>query len=59
MRGLKIQRILAGMTQQQLADATGISLRRIQSYEQGDRSPRADALQQLADYFGCAAEQLK
>ncbi len=42
----------AGLTQQALADATGFSLRAVQTWEGGTRVPRMDALAALADALG-------
>ena len=49
----------AKITQQQLADISGVSLRMIQAYEQGDqdiRKAEAQTVFALAKAVGCDAE---
>ncbi len=45
---LKGARAFRNMTQQALSDATGISVRLIQKYESGVRSPKVENLEKLA-----------
>lgn len=40
-----------GLTQQQLADLTGLTRGRLNNYEQGTREPDLMTLQSLADFF--------
>lgn len=40
-----------GLTQQQLADLTGLTRGRLNNYEQGTREPDLVTLQSLADFF--------
>ncbi len=58
MKGLKIQRIKKDITQEQLAQSTGISVRCIRSYEQGKRRPKPETLELLAKYFDCSVQDL-
>ena len=58
MVGLKVQRIMKGITQERLAKDTNLTLRQIRSYEQGTRSPKIETLNLLAKYFGCTIDDL-
>ncbi len=49
---LKTLRKAKGITQEQLADAVGISRGAIGGYEIGRRNPRLPDLQKIAEYFG-------
>ncbi len=56
---LKSKRTEAGMTQVQLAEATGLTPRSIQNYEMGTRRPRNDEIvEKLAAALGCSFEDL-
>ncbi len=56
---LKLKRQEAGMTQEQLAKATGMTARTIQNYELGARRPRNDAIiDKLAEALGCTYNEL-
>ena len=58
---LKRQRILRGLTQRELSSQSGIALRVIRSYEQGQRSlenAAAQNLQRLSKVLGCRTEDL-
>lgn len=48
----------SGLTQQKLADMTGVSLRNYQSYEQGIRRPKYEGLVSLADALGVTTDWL-
>lgn len=51
----------AGMTRNALAEASGISVRTLQSYEQGQRplsSARGDILLRISSALGCTVEEL-
>jgi transcriptional regulator with XRE-family HTH domain len=48
----------AGVTQKQLADATGISPSALSSYVQGVRYPRPEYVTALANYFGIEPGEL-
>lgn len=52
------QRMKLGLTQQQLAFDTGLSIGGIQSIEIGRAKPNIDTLVKLADRFGCTADYL-
>lgn len=61
MTNLKEKRQAAGMSQRQLATASGVGVRIIQSYEQSIRSiNRAEAytVYLLAKALGCSMEEL-
>lgn len=47
-----------GITQQQLADATGISVRTIISIEKGHRLPTLLSAMRIANYFSLTVDQL-
>ena len=47
-----------GITQQQLADATGISVRTIISIEKGHQLPSLLAAMRIANYFSLSVDQL-
>ena len=47
-----------GITQQQLADATGISVRTIISIEKGHRLPTLLSAMRIAHYFDLTVDQL-
>lgn len=49
---LKTLRKAKGLTQEQLAEAVGISRGTIGGYEIGRRNPRLPDLQKLAEFFG-------
>ncbi|MDO4620358.1 MAG: helix-turn-helix transcriptional regulator [Lachnospiraceae bacterium] len=56
---LKLKRQEAGMTQEQLAKATGMTTRTIQNYEMGARRPKNDdIIEKLASAIGCTYEEL-
>lgn len=58
---LKQQRKMAGLTQQELADMTGIPLRVVRSYEQGQRSlsnANAATVLRLSQVLACRAEDI-
>ena len=58
MKGLKIQRIKKGITQEQLSNKLNLSVRQIRSYEQGTRQPKLDTLKRLSEFFGCSVDDL-
>lgn len=47
-----------GLTQQQLADATGISVRTIISIEKGHQLPSLLSAMRIANYFSLSVDQL-
>lgn len=56
---LKLKRQEVGITQEQLAKATGMTTRSIQNYEMGARRPRTDAIiEKLAAALGCTYDEL-
>lgn len=46
------------LIQKDLADAAEISIRTYQRYESGERSPDAETIIKLADFFGVSADYL-
>lgn len=46
------------LTQKAVADATGVSLRGYQQYEQGKFEPNIEKLIRLADTFGISVDEL-
>jgi transcriptional regulator with XRE-family HTH domain len=55
---LKTLREAASLTQEALAERTGLSLRTLQGWEQGRRVPRVKALPPLAKALGVPLERL-
>lgn len=58
---LKMQRKRLGLTQKELAQFSGASLRSIQSYEQGTRSLRGASVEQiqaLCRVLGCSEQEI-
>jgi len=55
---LKKYRNKAGLTQQQLADKTGIDRATIVRYENGSRTPPLENLKILAKYFNISIDKL-
>ena len=60
MTGQKIKRLrlAAGYTQQAVADAVGVAVRTIISWEQGARVPGGDKIAKLAKALGVSADDL-
>ena len=58
--GERIKRIrtFRKMTQSQLGEAVGLSDVRIRQYELGNRTPKSDMIQQMADALDCATVPL-
>ena len=55
---LKELRNEKGLTQDQLAEATGLSQSALANWENGKRSPAAYAIMTLAKYFGVTTDYL-
>ena len=55
---LKLLRSEKNMSQQELADALGISKSAINMYERGERQPKFEILEQIADYFNVDMDYL-
>jgi len=55
---IKLERKTAGLTQEQLAGKTGISLMSIRRYESGQRNPNIDTIRQIAAALGVSVESL-
>lgn len=55
---LKAARIAAGMTQQQLAEAAGLTQKDISRYESGKHEPGALTLKKLAQALECSMDYL-
>ena len=47
-----------GLTQQEVADGAGLSLRGYQNYERGLREPQMSALIGLADFYDISLDEL-
>lgn len=54
----KRERKNARMTQEQVVEASGIPLRSLQAYEEGEYSPPFDRAVDLADLYGCSVDDL-
>lgn len=50
---LKKKRLLAGLSQEGLAEKTGISRQAISGFEIGKRRPHPSTLKKIADALGC------
>lgn len=46
------------LTQKELAEKVGVSMRAIQSYECGARQPTLDTLRKMAEFFGCTIDEI-
>lgn len=55
---LKMLRNEKNMSQQELADALGISKSSINMYERGERQPNFETLEAIADYFNVDIDYL-
>lgn len=55
---LKLLRKEKNMSQQELADALGISKSSINMYERGERQPNFEILETIADYFNIDIDYL-
>jgi transcriptional regulator with XRE-family HTH domain len=55
---IKQLRLLAGLSQDQLAEHSGLSLRSIQRIEHGDTVPRGDSLQRISKALNVTVETL-
>ena len=55
---LKLLRTEKSMSQQELADALGISKSAINMYERGERQPNFEVLESIADYFNVDIDYL-
>lgn len=56
---LRAARLASGMTQQQVADRLGISLRYYQNIEKGDRTGDFEIWDELEDVFGVHQRELR
>ncbi len=55
---IKKLRKLKGLTQEQLADALGISRSTVAMYEAGEREPNFEMCETIADFFNCRLSDL-
>ena len=55
---MKEIRLARGMTQQQLADAVGMSYQAISTYEVGTREPSIDIIKKLCEVLHCTPNEL-
>lgn len=58
MTAIKRIRILNSITQQEMADALGISPATVSHWETGRRKPNVDDLIAISRYFGCKVDDL-
>jgi DNA-binding XRE family transcriptional regulator len=58
LKKIKALRKAAGMTQQELGEAIGVSYQTICMWERGTTHPRYCALVKLCTYFGCTIAEL-
>lgn len=58
MNGIAVYRHKANMTQQDLADATGMKRLAIARYEVGSRRPSIDKLEVIANVLHCTVDDL-
>lgn len=56
---IKEARVKAKLTQEKLAQKAGISVFTLQKYESGDRNPKIESLQKIANALGIPITQLK
>lgn len=56
---IKEARVKAKLTQEKLAEKAGISVFTLQKYESGDRNPKIESLQKIANALGIPITQLK
>ena len=59
LEGLRRLRLAAGLTQWQLACATGLSYAAVRKWERGKRQPRQASLVRLAEALGVSLEVLQ
>ena len=50
---LKLKRILAGLSQEGLAEKSGVTRQAISGFELGKRTPHPRTLKKIADALGC------
>ena len=55
---LKIFRKRADLTQQELADAIGVSIMTVRRWEWGDRTPRLEEIEKIAEALGTTTDYL-
>lgn len=55
---IRSARLSAGLTQQQVADAVGVTVAQVSKWETGKRNPKTDALKKLASATGCNISDL-
>ena len=55
---IKAARVNKNLTQAEFADAVGVGVRTIQSWESGASSPRADKMPEICEVLGCGVEDL-
>src|SRR5215471_20553018 len=55
---LRQRRLLSGLTQEMLAESSGLGIRSIQGLERGETQPRRETLRRLAEALQLSAEQI-
>lgn len=58
MRNIECLRRKAGLTQNDVSKAVGVTQGSVSQWENGTSSPRADKLPLLATIFGCTIDEL-
>ena len=56
---IKEARVKAKLTQEKLAQKAGISVFTLQKYESGDRNPKIESLQKIANALGIPITRIK
>lgn len=56
--GFKKARVLASLTQEDVANALGVSRTTVTMWEIGESKPRVSTLKKLADLYGCTVDEL-
>ena len=57
-KGIKYCRVIANMTQSELAILLGVTVATISNYERGEREPSIDNLKKMAEIFGVTVDEL-
>lgn len=56
---LRMQRFQKNMTQNEVAEATGINIRKLSYYECNKTNPSLEDLEKLAKFYGVPIEKIK
>lgn len=55
---IKEERIMAGLTQEELADKIGVKQNMVSYYEKGFKTPSVPILARIADVLDCSVDKL-